>query len=473
MVYLNDEKEPTMRYTRNIITLALLGCNAFTLDATTWVWSPPNSGYDFDITDCGNWKNTASVPMCGSPPGSALPFLAGEIAEFGVSNQTTADYLPGYQGGGATLSTAQWQFTGAGAANSNYTFILQEPVKFTGGGVSNPLGSLTQNFNVNSTKGTITFNNGASSNSATESFTTDTNQVYYNIGDGTNANTMTFQGSSGGVGGYVTINSNAILALTGTPVSGTDTVNLAELSTDFHSEVQIAANNNLTVGASNGNTFLNGPISGEGSFTKVGSGELTMSGANTYSGGTTVSGGILSGNTESLQGNILNNATLDFDEQTSAGTFAGVVSGSGTITMEGFPLTFNTNQSAFSGTTNADNNALILNNILGGNVNVLNGTVLKGNGTVGGNLTILSGGTISPGNSAGTISVLGNYAQQNNATYIWEAFSPSQTDLVNVSGTATRRQPANHVQWSCDPQYPLSHPPCQRRGVQQIHKHLE
>ena len=43
---------------------------------------------------------------------------------------------------------------------------------------------------------------------------------------------------------------------------------------------------------------------------KVGTGTLTLTGTNSYTGGTTVSGGILQGNTSSLQGNILNNATV-------------------------------------------------------------------------------------------------------------------------------------------------------------------
>ena len=64
-----------------------------------------------------------------------------------------------------------------------------------------------------------------------------------------------------------------------------------------------------------------GVMSGSGSLTKIGAGTLTLSGANTYSGGTTVSAGILSGTSISLQGNIVNNATVNFN-QAVAGTYS-------------------------------------------------------------------------------------------------------------------------------------------------------
>jgi len=46
---------------------------------------------------------------------------------------------------------------------------------------------------------------------------------------------------------------------------------------------------------------------------------VTLSGTKDYSGGTTVSEGTLAGNTSNLQGNITNNAAVQFN-QTSNGT---------------------------------------------------------------------------------------------------------------------------------------------------------
>ena len=69
-------------------------------------------------------------------------------------------------------------------------------------------------------------------------------------------------------------------------------------------------------------------MSGTGSLTKSGAGTLILTGNNTYAGGTTVSAGTLQGDTTSLQGNILNNANVTFN-QTTDGTYAGKMSGSG------------------------------------------------------------------------------------------------------------------------------------------------
>jgi hypothetical protein len=53
-------------------------------------------------------------------------------------------------------------------------------------------------------------------------------------------------------------------------------------------------------------------------------------GTNNYQGGTLISGGSLVGNTQSLTGNIINNASLIFDQATDA-TFNGNISGSGNV----------------------------------------------------------------------------------------------------------------------------------------------
>ena len=79
---------------------------------------------------------------------------------------------------------------------------------------------------------------------------------------------------------------------------------------------------------------FSGAIGGAGQLVKTGAGTLMLTGANTYSGGTTVSGGTLQGTSTSLQGAIANNADVTF-YQGFAGTYAGAMSGSGSLTKSG------------------------------------------------------------------------------------------------------------------------------------------
>jgi len=98
----------------------------------------------------------------------------------------------------------------------------------------------------------------------------------------------------------------------------------------------IANNSALTFNRSNALTYA-GVISGTGSLTKSGAGTLTLSGDSTYTGGTTISAGTLqignAGATGSVTGNIVNNAALTFN-RSNALTYAGVISGTGSVTQE-------------------------------------------------------------------------------------------------------------------------------------------
>jgi autotransporter-associated beta strand protein len=118
-----------------------------------------------------------------------------------------------------------------------------------------------------------------------------------------------------------------------------------------------------------------GKINFVGHVTKQGPGTLTLTGVNTYTGGTTVSQGTLRGNTVSLQGNIVNNAAVVFD-QTFDGAYLGRMSGTGALTKLGGGALSVADLSYLRGTTTVASGRLTVNGSIGGSVNVQNGGML-------------------------------------------------------------------------------------------------
>ncbi|MDQ0586279.1 autotransporter outer membrane beta-barrel domain-containing protein [Variovorax paradoxus] len=85
-----------------------------------------------------------------------------------------------------------------------------------------------------------------------------------------------------------------------------------------------------TAGGARMTATINSAITGTGGLSKEDVGTLVLGGANTYTGGTTVKAGVLQGNTTSLQGDIVNDAKVTFD-QAANGIYAGTMSGTGSL----------------------------------------------------------------------------------------------------------------------------------------------
>lgn len=172
---------------------------------------------------------------------------------------------------------------------------------------------------------------------------------------------------------------------------------------------------------------MSGNFTGVGSLTKIGNGVLTLTGTNSYTGGTTIAAGALVGTTNSLQGNIVNNGTLDFNQNFN-GTMSGNISGTGTLIKEGTGTVTLTGINSYTGLTrllggtlsvSSDNNLgaptsnLLFNggtlqftsnlttarnvtlNLLGGTIDTLGNTdTMSGNFTGIGSLTKIGTGTL-------------------------------------------------------------------------------
>ena len=128
--------------------------------------------------------------------------------------------------------------------------------------------------------------------------------------------------------------------------------------------VDLLVDANLTIERITDGT-QNNAFTGAGGLTKIGAGVLTLTGVNTYTGGTTVSEGTLKGDTVSVQGHILNNAHVIFD-QPFDGTYSGEMSGTGHLTKTG------------SGWLE-----MVKENTFGGDLRILKGGIVLGpNGTL-------------------------------------------------------------------------------------------
>ena len=213
------------------------------------------------------------------------------------------------------------------------------------------------------------------------------------------------------------INPALVLSLSGTGtldsgsgvVVNSSTFDISNITDPSQTIRALSGSGNAVVELGSKNLTLNdvlvttypGIIRGSGSLTKQNSGTQILTGANTYSGGTTVSGGILQGNTTSLQGDILNNASVVFDQATT-GIYAGVMSGSGSLTKQSSGTLILTGANIYSGGTTVSGG------ILQGNTMTLQGDILN-------NASVVFDQPIT-GTYAGNISGSGSFTKQNSGT---------------------------------------------------------
>ncbi len=188
-----------------------------------------------------------------------------------------------------------------------------------------------------------------------------------------------------------------------------------------------------------GNIFtVTESFSGTGALSKAGAGTLLLTGTHSYSGGTTISGGVLQigdgGASGSIAGDVVNNALLVFN-RSGAMTFGDTISGTGSVIKRGAGALTLTDTNTYTGATSVISGTLIVNGSIASSsvVTVAAGATLGGSGTVP--TTVINGGTLSPGNSPGTLTVNGNLTLNPGSTYVAEV-QGAVADRVAVTGTA-------------------------------------
>ncbi len=206
----------------------------------------------------------------------------------------------------------------------------------------------------------------------------------------------------------------------------------------------VARNNQITPEVS----IVSGTVSGSSGLLKLGAGTLAWSGFNQIAGTYEIDDGIfeLTGNSAlaasssllinelarvSVVGSSVGNSSLLGEGELSVGAnsqfasqggvFSGAISGSGIIAKQGPGDLELTRQSlgAFNGNLNVQSGSLTVNgNFPSARTNVDGGATLRGGGQLG-DTTILSGGSLSPGNSPG-IMTLANLNLESGAALVME-----------------------------------------------------
>ncbi|MDQ0038562.1 outer membrane autotransporter protein [Variovorax boronicumulans] len=170
-------------------------------------------------------------------------------------------------------------------------------------------------------------------------------------------------------------------------------------------------------------------LTGSGGLTKDDLGTLILKGANTYTGATLVRAGVLQGDTTSLRGDIVNDARVTFD-QAADGTYAGMLSGVGSLRKIGGSELKLAAANSYGGGTLVD----------GGTLNAaVSGALGSGPVAVNGNAALVFSGTADAGSLRITTAardgiVNGGFVQFNDKSSAGGATLVTATD-ANVTFT--------------------------------------
>ena len=327
--------------------------------------------------------NSVTTTYSGNLSGSGTLVVMGS-GEFTLSGNNT-------YGGGTTVTSGSAIFTNPGALPSysttaamlnvanGATLVLDVGVSgWTAASIGSLLAANSGSFAAGSTLDIDT--TGASGT------TTVNSSIAGNLGlvkSGANSLSLssanTFSGMTTVSAGTLNVaNSNALQNSTlvaptvGTVVlaPGVGSFNVGGLTGSGNLSLQ---NGPAIVGWNNSSTVYSGALSGSGALIKYGNGCLCLTGTNTYSGTTVVNYGAVqlgdgsSGHDGVVSANngILNNAALVYDLYGSE-TYAGVITGGGTLTKLGGGTLILTASNTFSGGTTIGGGTLQLGNGVSG-----------------------------------------------------------------------------------------------------------
>ncbi|MEY3276943.1 MAG: hypothetical protein RL153_2211, partial [Verrucomicrobiota bacterium] len=309
--------------------------------------------------------------------------------------------------------------------------------------------------------------------------------VTFDVADGAANPDLNFSSVASGTGGLVKAGAGLMVLSGNNTYSGVSTIGAGTLqvgaggTTGTLGTGNVVNNATLIFNRSDTLTVANA-ISGTGTLTQQGAGTLVLSGANSYSGLSTIASGTVQvgagGSAGSLgSGNLVNNGALVLNRN-DAFTLANVMSGTGTLTVQGGGIATLTGANTYSGVSTITAGTLQVGNggttgALGSGNVVNNGTLAfnrsdnitvanvvsgtgglrkQGNGTVTlsaahsfSGATEITGGTLALG-ASGTLGTSSGITISGGAALDVTARStglvvPSGRTLANTGGTATLR----------------------------------
>ncbi|WP_265594500.1 autotransporter-associated beta strand repeat-containing protein [Haloferula sp. BvORR071] len=208
--------------------------------------------------------------------------------------------------------------------------------------------------------------------------------------------TLTLAGNNTNTGA-ITVNGGSLILSGTNPSTASLTVNAGALQVGTGGTTgtwagSIVNNGSVAFNRSDNLTY-NGVISGSGTFTKDGTGTLTLGGNSSYTGLTTVNAGALQIGAGAAAGTIGGDlqvqagAFADFN-RSDATTYAGTITGSGSINKRATGTVTLTGNNSFSGGLNIYNGVLIA-----GDANLGSGPITMGPGLANTNTLSLTGST--------------------------------------------------------------------------------
>lgn len=254
-------------------------------------------------------------------------------------------------------------------------------------------------------------------------------------------------------GGISIVNSGTISGgLSGDGVTRANAVELFGSNNRFEIRAGSATHGNVVVqgggtnnvlalgGTANGTVNIGNLVASYTGFTayeKTGLSTWTLSGSGSQH--WSIRDGTLSGNSSSMAGDLTfatgaGTRGVIFNEG-AGGTYSGTISGDGSFTLTGGGSLILVNAQSYTGTTSVTSGTLIVNGSIAASsgVTVATGATLGGTGIVP---TTVVNGTLSPGNSVGTLTVQGGVTFNAGSTYRVEIVGAT-SDLLTVSGSAS------------------------------------